>query len=788
MFNRILIALFLIASVQLQTKAQDITQTIRGTILDQVTNTPLPGASVVLMNSNPLKGMNTDLDGNFRIDNVPVGKQTLRVTYMGYKEQIIPNIIVNSGKETVLTISMQEDFVQGKEVEITAETDKRKALNEMSTVSARTFSVEESQKFAAAVNDPARAASSFAGVVSTDDGNNDISIRGNSPNGLLWRMEGVEIPNPNHFASPGSSGGGISILSAQTLANSDFVTGAFAPEYGNALSGVFDLKLRKGNNEKQEYTFQAGFLGVDLSAEGPFKKNYNGSYLVNYRYSTLSLLNNLGVNVGDGVTNFQDLSFNIYAPTKKAGVFSLFGFGGLSSDTYKAEQDSTKWEEDYERYDSKFTANTGAVGLTHSIILNSKTYLKTTLSGSTNETGFDADKLDDNYNKEKRYDQKYKQSKYIASTVLNYKHNARLSIRSGAITARTDYSIKYNIYNDEAQRLVTDVNSTGDLYTLQLFTQANYHLTDKLSVNGGLHYFHLFLNNSTAVEPRAALNYEMNERNSFSFGYGLHSQLIPLGVYFARTANDDGNTSTPNKDLDFSKAHHFVLSYDHALTPFMHAKVETYYQSLFNIPVRGDINNSFSLINEDGGEITDPLANNGTGHNVGVDLTIEQFMRKDLYFLLSGSLYDSKYEGSDKVEHNTRYNGNFALTFTAGKEIKTGAKFKNRIIGLNVKTIYRGGFRDTPIDLEASQQTTTNETKYFDDKAFTEQYPAYFRTDIRISMKRNRLKSTHTLALDIQNVSSRKNIYGKFYDANSGKVKTYYQTPLIPILSYKIEF
>ena len=163
-------------------------------------------------------------------------------------------------------------------------------------------------------------------------------------------------------------------------------------------------------------------------------------------------------------------------------------------------------------------------------------------------------------------------------------------------------------------------------------------------------------------------------------------------------------------------------------------------------------------------------------------------MRKDLYFLLSGSLYDSKYEGSDGVEHNTRYNGNFALTFTAGKEIRTGTGFKNRIIGLNIKTIYRGGFRDTPVNLEASQQSIDNETKYFEDKAFTEQNPAYFRTDIRVSMKRNRLKATHTLALDIQNVSNRKNIYGKFYDANSGTIKTYYQLSLLPILSYKIEF
>lgn len=787
MLTRFLTVLLVIL-LHFRLAAQDVTQTLRGTVIDQVTNTPLPGATVVILNSNPLKGMNTDLDGNFRIEQVPVGKHTLKITYLGYKEQIIPNIIVNSGKETVMNISLQEDFVQGKEVEITAEADKRKALNEMSTVSARTFSVEETQKFAAAVNDPARAASSFAGVVSTDDGNNLISIRGNAPNGLLWRMEGIEIPNPNHFAVPGSAGGGISILSAQTLANSDFLTGAFAAEYGNALSGVFDLKLRKGNNEKHEYTFQAGFLGIDVAAEGPLAKNYNGSYLVNYRYSTLSLLDKIGVEVGSGVTNFQDLSFNIYAPTKKAGMFSLFGFGGLSSDKFDAKSDSSEWEEPWERYSSKFTANRGAVGLTHSIILNNKTYLKTSVSASMNADGYEEDKLNNNYQKERRFDETNDQRKYLASTVLNYKHNARLSFRTGGTAAKTDYTIIKKSFDGDIDRMVTQINTEGTVYTMQLFAQGNYHLTDKLTANAGVHYHQLFLNNSISVEPRASLSYEMNALNTFSLGYGLHSQLQPLGVYFARQNNDHGGFSTPNKDLDFSKAHHIVLSYDRSLSEFIHAKIETYYQSLYNIPVRSDIKNSFSMTNEDDGYMTDPLKNDGTGRNIGVDLTVEQFLRKDLYFLLSGSLYDSKYKGSDKVEHNTRYNGNYALTFTAGKEIKTGERFKKRIIGFNVKSMYRGGFRDTPIDLAASQQNADSETSYFDDRAFTEKYPDYFRTDIRVSMKRNRIKSTHTLALDIQNVTNRKNIYGRFYDSESNTIKTYYQTSLIPIISYKIEF
>lgn len=788
MFRKISIILSLSVILTKQNIAQQLKQTIRGTVIDKITNTSLPGATVALLGAEPFKGVATDESGNFKLTDVPVGKQTLKINYLGYKEQIVPNIIVNSGKEVVLSISMEENFIQHKEVLIKADADKTKPLNEMATVSSRTFSVEESQKFAAAVNDPARMASSFAGVVSTDDGNNSISIRGNSPMGLKWRMEGVEIPNPNHFATPSSSGGGISILSAQTLSNSDFLTAAFPAEYGDALSGVFDLKLRRGNNEKYEHTFQAGLLGIDLATEGPIKKNYKGSYLVNYRYSTLSLLSNLGVEVGDGITNFQDLSFNISAPTSKAGNFTLFGFGGLSSQVYDADKDSSTWEDTYERYNSVFSSNTGAVGLTHSIILNPKTYLRSVLSASSNYQGYKEELLDDAYTPQLRDNLASNEDKYTVSSVLNYKHNARHSIRTGAIFTRTNYQIEYRSFDNDVNAVIPTVNSSGGLNMLQLFAQSNYHLTEKLTANAGLHYSHLFFNNSFSIEPRTSLKYELNKMQSVSLGYGLHSQLQPVGAYFAQKEQSNGIYIKPNQDLEFSKAHHFVLGYEHVLNQFLHAKVETYYQALYNIPVRSDIRNSFSMVNESNGLNTDLLVNKGTGNNYGIDLTLEQFLRKNTYFLLSGSLYDSRYRGSDEVLRSTRYNGNYSFSFTAGKEIITGAKFKDRVLGLNIKTIYRGGFRDTPIDFEASQQNGNNETSYIDDKAFTEQYPAYFRTDVRVSLKRNRPNSTHIFAIDIQNVSNRKNIYGKFYDAISNKVKTYYQTSLIPILSYKIEF
>lgn len=783
--NRISILVFAFTLSGPALYAQSLTQTIRGTVMDKISKSPLPGATIILINSEPMTGTTTDPDGNFKLSKVPVGSHSIKVSFIGYKEITLPNIIVNSGKEVVLTIPIEEDITVMEAVVVTPEIEKNKPLNDMASVSARTFSVEETRKFAAAVNDPARMVASYAGVVQTSDGNNSISIRGNSPFGLIWRMEGVDIPNPNHFANVANSGGGISILSSQLLTNSDFLTGAFPAEYGNALAGVFDLNLRKGNNEKREYTIQAGLLGMDVAAEGPFSKNYRGSYLINYRYSTLSVLSKLGIPIGDAATDFQDLSFNFFLPTKKAGSFSLFGFGGLSSQTSLAKKDSSKWEDDFDRYNSTYFSNTGAMGIKHSITLNSDTYLQSALVMSGNDNGYEQDKLDDSYIPRFDYKQNYINKKVTASSVLNHKFNPRHSIRTGVYFNEYFYNLRQRDLNNITNLVEENLNAGGDVTTAQLFTQWNFRATEKLTLNSGIHMLHLFDNNSTSVEPRASVKYEVTEQKSISLGYGLHSQMQPVGIYEAQRTIANGVIEQPNKNLGFNKAHHVVLAYDQSLTKYLRIKAETYYQRLYNLAVFADANRPQAVTNNEDGYITDPLVNKGTGRNYGVELTLEQFTHNNLYFLLSTSLYDSKYKALDGVLRNSRYNGSYAFSFTAGKEFHSAGS-KNRIYGINLRTLYSGGFRTTPIDFNRS--IVEGETKYIESEAYSEKLPDYFRTDLRLSIKRNRARMTSTLALDIQNVSNRKNVYGSYFDPQTGKVKTAYQLPLLPILSYRIEF
>ncbi len=776
------LAIFVMFILCVTTQAETLTQTIRGIVTDRILQRPISGATVTVMGLN--KGTVTDTEGHFAIEQVPVGTYSILVTAIGFKENVVANTVINSGKELVLHISLDEKILTGKEIVVKTARKKNTALNEMSVVSARSFSVEETQKYAAAVNDPARMAANFAGVMAGDDGNNLIVIRGNSPSGLLWRMEGIDVPNPNHYASSGSSGGGISILSTQLLANSDFVTGAFAAEYGNALSGVFDLKLRKGNNEKREYTAQAGVLGLNLAVEGPFSKRYKGSYLVNYRYSTLSILSKIGFSFTPSTTNFQDLSYNIFLPTRRCGQFSLFSFGGLSNQYYRVVKDSTQWKSEAEKYGDRFVSNTGLWGATHQINIGHGSLLKTALAYSISQSSYNRNYVQENYSMLNVYDQQNIVRKLTFSTVLHHRFNARAMLRSGVIGSyvRLSFHEQFRERSIDQVKELVDVQNTTQV--LQAFSQIQYKLSEKIVVNAGLHGLYLLLNHTNSIEPRASLKWDMHRRHSLSFGYGLHSQLQGWGVYFATANNAAGIKFMPNKDLGFSKAHHFVVAHNVMLGKQIKLKTELYYQHLYNIPVSISDTNTLSTLNTQADYVRDELVNKGKGKNYGIEISIEKQLSKNFYGMLSTSLYQSTYKASNGKTYNTRFNGNAIFNLTTGKDFVSASG--RRTFGINLKSVYAGGYRTTPINFERSVVEET--TVYQQDRAYSEQLPAYFRTDIRLSMKWNRKKLTSTLSLDIQNVTNRLNVYDRYYDNESHAIKTYYQQGLLPILNYKVDF
>jgi hypothetical protein len=762
-------------------KAQYMQQ-LRGTVVDLVLQQPLAGATVTLPAIR--QSTITDAEGVFRFRDVPVGTYLITISYSGFKDGSIDNIIVNAGKETVLTIPLEALVKMENEIILRANGKKNKPLNDLSAVSARAFTVEETQRYAAAVNDPLRMATVYAGVMAPDDGNNSIIIRGNSPAGLLWKMEGMDIPNPNHFSSAGTSGGGISILSSQLLSNSDFVTGAFAAEYGNALSGVFDLRLRRGNNEKREYTLQAGFLGLNAALEGPFSKKYKGSYLINYRYSTLELLNKMGVLPDDASTNFQDLSYNFFLPAGNLGTFTLFGFGGMSSERQKIQLDSSKWESRDDRFPYKSAANTGMAGITHTISIGKNATLKSGIGMSYTKNGNDEHYVNDNLQVSRDYFDRFTTRKVLFNSTLNYRFNNQHSLRAGVISNLIKYNFFQQDRETETDPLQVNIDIQGNTSTQQAYAQWQYKPTNDIALNAGLHTLYLALNSKTAVEPRFSVKWNINNKSSLAAGYGQHSQLQALGVYFAQFEDTNGQLVYPNKELDFTKAHHYVLSYSHRLARNLLVKAEAYYQQLYRVPVSMRPGSTYSTLNVEDDYVLDPLSNKGKGKNYGLEISVERYLDNNFYLSLTNSLYQSKYTAGDGVQRNTRFNGNHIATLIAGKEFVN--ERKKRTFGINIKTIYAGGLRTTPVDFAASQQY--GYTVFDENNAFSLQNPAYFRTDLRVSIKWNRKYLTSTLSLDIQNVTNRENIYNQYYSVELDKTVYSYQTGFIPVLNYKVEF
>ena len=763
------------------------TQSIKGTIIDKDAEYPLIGVNVVLVGTDGEYGTSTDIDGYFKLSNVPVGRQALQISYIGYKTITQPNILVSTGKETVIEIQMEEDLAKLDEVVITAQQDKRKAVNEMATISTRSMTMEEVTRFSGSMGDVSRMAQNYAGVSGASDDRNDIIVRGNSPSAVLWRLEGVDIPSPNHWASLGTTGGPISMLNINSMRNSDFLSGAFPAEYGNATAAVFDLKLRNGNSEKYEFLGQIGFNGFEAGVEGPLGIGKNASFMANYRYSTLGVVSALGVDFGTGaaIPQYQDLVFKFNVPTEKMGRFSLWGLGGISDITFGDSPDSDNL---YTDGDDSFSssADTKMMGATHLYFFDENTSSNLSISYSSAGSLNKSDELKDITSQlfERVFTSRTTQNKLGVNWTLNKKINSQNRIKAGLIYDRYDISVRDSIlFDDDVWFSELDFEGEADL--MRGFVQWQYKANDKLIFNSGLHGSRFGLNGSSSVEPRLSLSYEASEKNTFGIGFGRHSQLQPLPIYFNKEREATEAENNKNKELDLIKSNHYIVSWDHSFNSSTRFKLETYYQSLSGLatdPKDGD----FSMINF-GADFGFPnragLNNEGVGSNYGVEITLERFLDKGLYYLVTASLFDSKYEGADQISRNTFFNSNYVFNVLAGKEFVLNKKWT---ITLDGRFNYAGGRRFTPIDLAAS--ISAGEEVRSNDMLFESRYPNYIRPDIKLGFRQNAKKYTQTFSIDFQNIIGRRNVFFNSYDSRNQEVDIEYQRGFFPDVRYQITF
>lgn len=781
----ITIIVWILALYSLPARAQEpLTQTIRGQIVDTDTRSPLPGATIMVVGSEPLLATTTDMDGYFVLPKVPVGKVDILIRYLGYEEQLIPGVVVSSGKETQLNLSLQESFKQLDIVEVTPDSRDPEDFTEMSIVSSTTFSVEEARRSPGSFNDPSRMASTFAGVSTDPQGNNDIVVRGNSPKGIQWRLDGIEIPNPNHFADEGATGGAINVINSDMLSNSNFYTGAFAPEYGNAYSGIMDLELRTGNKGKREYSITAGVLGLEASAEGPFVKGKRSSYLVNYRYSTLTLLDQIGLVDYGGVPEYQDGLFKFHMPTKKAGVFSVFGVGGFSQIQDESENDEGKIDDRF-----LFKSFMGVVGIKHSYPINNNTYISTDYSTAINGNFNEGEELDEDNNEFfLYYKDNMKRYTNALNTAITHKFNSRHTLKAGVgMRLYTfNYEASWTDDEDDAHELKTYLKEKGNATLLNAYGSWKYRITENLTMVSGLHYQHFMLNNAFSIEPRASIKWQFTEKQSLFGGMGLHSKLETLTNYFSLVPDEFGNTSQPNKDLKLAKSAHFVVGYENRLTPHMSFKVELYYQHLFHVPVEDNDTSHISLLNSVGYFTDVSLVNEGTGKNYGVELTLNRTFARQYYFTFTASLYESKYTALDGIERNTVFNGNFSLNAIGGKEFNVGKPEKHRTVGITARLTWAGGPRYTPILLPES--ILAGEEVLDTDNRYSRHAIDFYKLNLAVYYTRDRKRVTHTIKLDIENVTNHQaKLFPDYNDSTHG-IEYSSQMPILPVVRYTLQF
>ena len=775
-------------------------QTLRGVVTDAISGEPLIGATVKLVESD--KGAVTDIDGNYRIEVGKTGRYTIETSYVGYETGVMKEVLIAGAKEAVIDIALRENSQELGEVIVRPRVNKLATVNPVAIAGGVMLSMEEANRYAGGYNDPARLVTAFAGVAGNGDGNG-ISVHGNAPQFMQYRIEGIEIFTPNHFADLYGAGFGmVSALNSNVISNSDFFVSTFNANYNNALSGVFDVKMRAGNNEKYENTVQLGTVSLEWTSEGPLSKKNNSSYIINYRYGFTSLARELGILDTNGSQyDFMDMSMKFNFPTKRAGTFSLFALGFYDK-SWDVELDIEDIHSIYDASSQDGKLFNALAGISHKIHFDNKWTWRTTAAFNMQNN-----KADMEYWGLKRTNGqllmpiayegkdypfsylKQNESRIVVNTELSKQLTPRWLTQFGGEYSHRFFDLSYrtaeNVYEPVPETpyyATKDNTGLASMYWSNLWKPA-----EGLSLNLGLSGTYFLLSKDASIEPRVSMKWEPNTRDAISLGYGLHSMIEKLDAYFLR--DDQGNLA--NKDLGLSKSHHLLATYTHKLTDNLVFRMNAYYQYGFDTPV-GINGSTFCTVNRLFNYIEEPLVNKGNTRNYGGDITLEQYMSRGFYGQVNGSLFKAEYRGLDKKWRPQLYDRGYMVKLLAGKEWMMG-KHKQNVFNVSAKYTLQGGLRHTPIDLDAMKAKVAagiidDEPIYKQDEVMTKQFDPTNMIDLTVSYKINCKKVSHTIAFEGINILQNETPYAERYDLTTGQLRYDKSGISLPNLFYRLDF
>ena len=776
-------------------------ETLRGTVKDAITGEALIGATVKIVELDNVAAV-SDIDGNYRISLSKGGRYTIEANYIGYEPSVMKEILISGAKEVVVDITLRENNTELKEVVVKPRINKEATVNPAVLTGGVMLSMEEASRFAGGYNDPARLVMSFAGVSGEADGSG-LSIHGSAPERMQYRIEGVEVFTPNHFNDTWNAGFGlVSALNSNVIGNSDFFTSTFNANYNNALSGVFDVKMRPGNNAKHENILQVGTVSEELTLEGPISRKSNSSYIVNYRYGFSSLVDRLDLMDTDGAhVNFQDFSFKLLFPTKHAGTFSLFGLGFYDT-TWDERMKLEDMHSAYDASDTDAKVMQLLGGVSHKIHLGNKWTWRTTAAYNMQHLKCDmyyyglkrTNGVIDHplaYEEpEQKYlfsNQKVNEDRVLFNTELSKQLSDKWLTQFGGEYSHRFFNLSYQSVDQlyaplSTMREYTKMKDNTGL--ANLFWQNLITLSDHFSLSVGVAGNYFLLSKDLSVEPRVSMKWDLDEKNSLSMGYGLHSMVEKLDAYFYRDAA--GNLA--NKDLGLSKAHHLHATYTHKFTPNLTLRMNGYFEYGFDTPV-GINGSTYCVTNRYYFYTDEPLANKGNTRNYGGDVTLEHYMSYGFFGQTNFSLYKSQYRGEDKVWRNQLYDRGFMFKILGGKEWMLG---KN-VLNVSAKYSIQGGLRYTPIDVDQMRANVAagiidDNPIYKDNEAFSERFDPTGIVDLTVSYKINKRKVSHTIAFEGLNILGTKTPQYQRFDLGTLDVRTDESGISLPNIFYRLDF
>lgn len=809
--NRFLRRIIVVAFIFICGSVQLCAETLRGVVRDAITGEPLVGATIKVVELGT--GSVADIDGNYLINISQGGRYTIEVSYVGYESSVMKEIMISGAREVVLNVDLRESASELKEVVVKPRVNKEATVNPNVLAGGVMLSMEEATRFAGGYNDPARLVTAFAGVSGGAD-SNGISVHGNAPQMLKYRIEGVEVFTPNHFNDIYEANFGmVSALNANVVGNSDFFTSTFNANYSNSLSGVFDVKMRNGNNTKYENILQIGTVSEEFTSEGPLSKKNNSSYIFNYRYAFTSLADNLGL-LGDQETvyNFQDFSLKLNFPTKKAGTFSLFALGYYDKSSDKI-QDIEDIETIYDALSGDCHMFGVLGGVSHKIYFGNKWTWRTTLAYNAQHI-----KADDNYwglNRDANnviitepkisFEEprqlypfgrtKMNEDRILFNTEVSKQLTNKWLTQLGVEYSQRFFKMQYRsteaIY-EPVENMHTWLDAKGDTGLGSIFWQNIVKPTNNLTFNIGVASSYFTFSDDATIEPRVSMKWDFSEKNSVSLGYGLHSMIERLDAYFYE---EDGQRL--NKNLGFSKAHHFLGTFMHKFNENLNLRFNAFYQYGFDTPVgytvmpNGEIS-TFSSVNRLFKNFDEAMVNEGNTRNYGADITLEHYMYHGFFGQINGSLYKAEYKAIDKKWRPQIYDRGFAVKLLAGKEWMLG-KRKQNVLNVSAKYTLQGGLRYTPIDIEFMKAEMAAGRSYDDpiykqDEAMSKRYHPDNIVDLTISYKINKKKVSHTIAFEGLNVLMSEPAAYERFDITTQTSKSMKAGISLPNIFYRLDF